>query len=242
MKRTTYVTIAFLFLLTFTLSLSKVCQAGFVDDVVTWTKKTTEWEIGVAKSVISGKKDSDNSKEEDKKADADPDKDIRSVDFKNFTYHPLYCHKVMAEAGIGKTVKIKDGLYECGSGNTKAYFGVRQVYYGDINNDGHEDAVIHTVSGYDATSGAFNEIFIYSYKRGKLVLLGTLDDDKFKIHHKGILWDIKDIKVADGDVKIALYADGCHAQPDNVVTLDYAYNGKSLVLKGSPRVEKNPHD
>lgn len=64
--------------------------------------------------------------------------EIRKVDFRNFTYHPTLCTEELSRAGLGKTVRVRNGQFK----NAEIYYSAEKPIYGDLTNDNQEEAVI----------------------------------------------------------------------------------------------------
>jgi hypothetical protein len=97
---------------------------------------------------------------------------IRRIDFSNFTYEP-YC--------IGdekKKITIKNGEFfeekEMNGYTDRFYFKASPAEYGDLNNDGNDEAVILSVCNTGGT-GNFSEGFIFELKNGKPHLLARIE-------------------------------------------------------------------
>ena len=96
---------------------------------------------------------------------ASAQKDIRGVDFRNFTY----------EYGLGEpeTITVRDGEFARETEDDPLYFSIVDVVYGDVTRDGQDDAVVRTViSG--GGSGSFSDATIYTMRDGKPVAIGSL--------------------------------------------------------------------
>lgn len=99
---------------------------------------------------------------------ASAQKDIRGVDFRNFTY----------EYGLGEpeTITVRDGEFAREMKDdplNPLYFSIVDVVYGDVTRDGQDDAVVRTViSG--GGSGQFSDAMIYTMRGGKPVAIGSL--------------------------------------------------------------------
>ena len=109
----------------------------------------------------------DNSMPESGGAKAEPNQDIRKVDFKNFTYEPQCAgedtQKVTVKNGEFSREKQEEGYVD------HFYFNVTGISYGDLNGDNSEEAVVLTVCNTGGT-GNFSEGFIYTLKDAKPVL------------------------------------------------------------------------
>jgi hypothetical protein len=96
---------------------------------------------------------------------------IRSVDFKNFTY-AAHC------AGAKpSSMKVTDGEFleekQMEGYTDRMSFTVMDVAYGDLNADRSDEAVILTVCNTGGT-GNFSEGFVYAMKRGKPSLVARI--------------------------------------------------------------------
>ncbi|HEY2866698.1 MAG TPA: hypothetical protein VGJ02_06370 [Pyrinomonadaceae bacterium] len=104
-------------------------------------------------------------------AKAQTDQQIRSVDFKDFTYQPDCAgeesKKVTVKNGDFSSEKQEDGYVD------HFDFRVTSVSYGDLNGDNSEEAIVLTVCNTGGT-GNFSEGFIYSLKDGKPALFATI--------------------------------------------------------------------
>jgi hypothetical protein len=147
---------------------------------------------------------------------------IRSVDFQNFTYHP-YC---LGEEKL--TFPVKDGKYEVKRGDDQFYFVAVAPEYGDVNGDGQEEAIIQTGCNTGG-SGTFSEGFIYTMRRGQVVLLTNLaggDRADGGFHRLSIQGGL--VVVESYDHKTTSGA----CCPDFIDTQKFRWNGRRLVRVG----------
>ena len=96
---------------------------------------------------------------------------IRSVDFKNFTY-PALCigetaSKITVKNGEFSEEKQEDGYVD------RFHFNVMDVAYGDLNADRRDEAIVLSVCNTGGT-GNFSEGFIYSMRSGKPLLVARI--------------------------------------------------------------------
>lgn len=97
--------------------------------------------------------------------------DVRSVDFKNFTYKP-FCvgdepQDVTVKDGEFSSEKQEEGYVD------RFYYNVYSVAFGDLDKDGKEEAVILGVCNTGGT-GNFSEGFVYKMTSGKPLLVARL--------------------------------------------------------------------
>ncbi|MCD9189447.1 MAG: hypothetical protein LUM44_23750 [Pyrinomonadaceae bacterium] len=149
-------------------------------------------------------------------------KDIKDVDFSNFTYEP-YC------AGEDKQkITVKDGEFseqkEVDGFPDRLFFKAFDVTYGDLTGDNKDEAIVLTVCNTGGT-GNFTEGFIYGIKGGKTALLARIPGGdraygglREAYAEKGIL------VVESNDVGEA----GGACCPEFVVTNYYKLNGSEL--------------
>ena len=93
--------------------------------------------------------------------------DIRKVDFNNFTYNAFCANDEPID------IKVSGGKIEERSGDDYLRFNVQSINYGDLNNDGRDEAVVITVCNMGGT-GQFSEGYIFSTKNNKPVLTGRI--------------------------------------------------------------------
>jgi len=101
------------------------------------------------------------------------DNNIREVDFKNFTYSAFCADE---EESFEVTVKAGEFLKkEEVNGILENYLRlqVKSVNYGDLNNDGNEEAVVITACSTGG-SGQFSEGYIFALENKKPVLKGRI--------------------------------------------------------------------
>jgi hypothetical protein len=153
--------------------------------------------------------------------------DIRKVDFLKFTYNSSLCSKEYGRKGIGKIVRVRNGEFK----NKSVYFAVAndRIIYADVTGDGTEDAIVPVECGATIQNGRAT------------LLAGTNDKNMerdYRRHYPDAesFWGINEngLKVENGNLKIDVLADGPHASPKYIVTLEYHLSGKALQLIGKP--------
>src|SRR5215467_14260222 len=91
--------------------------------------------------------------------------DIHRIDFRNFTYRPLCFGEEPS------TIRVKNGSFDSKDKDGGVLkFDVTSVVYGDLNNDGMDEAVVLTNCNTGGT-GQWDEGFIYTMRNGKPVML-----------------------------------------------------------------------
>ena len=166
--------------------------------------------------------------------------DIRKVDFRNFTYSSSLCSQEYGRQGIGKIVRVHDGEFK----NKNVYFTVddKSIIYADVTGDGHEDAIVPIDCGSAAANFFRSEIHIYTIQNGRAMFVaGITDKDMERAYRANYsdaegYWGINEngIKTNNGNVVIEVLADGPHAGPKYIVTMEYHLNGKTFRLNGKP--------
>ena len=166
--------------------------------------------------------------------------DIRQVDFLNFTYESTLCSREFGKQGIGKTVHVHQGEFK----NKAVYVAVdgSKVIFGDVTGDGHEDAIVPIACGATTANFSLTEVHVYTIKDGRPVLLAQISDTDmerdYRLHYPDAesYWGVTDsgMKVTNGNLGIEVFADGPHASPKHMVTLEYHLDGKSFRLTGKP--------
>lgn len=91
--------------------------------------------------------------------------DIRSVDFRNFSY------EINSLSGEGKEkVTVKDGTYSRNEEEDKLYFTITNVAFGDLDGDGREESAVTYLFNTGGT-GNFTGGVIFSIKNAKPTVL-----------------------------------------------------------------------
>jgi hypothetical protein len=167
--------------------------------------------------------------------------DTRKVDFLDFTYHSSLCSQEYGSKGIGKEVHVRDGEFK----NKDVYFAVAEgkIIYADVTGDGREDAVVPVDCGAITANFALSEVYIYTIQDGRATLLAAISDkdleQDYRLHYPDAesYWGIDEegLRVKDGNLEIDVLAEGPHASPQYVVTLEYRLSGETLHLIGKPQ-------
>jgi hypothetical protein len=169
--------------------------------------------------------------------------DIRKVDFLNFTYHSSLCSKEYGKNGIGKTVLLRNGEFK----NENVYFAVAgTILYADVTGDGREDAIVPVACGAVTANYALSEVYVYTIQNGRATSLAEISDKEMERDYRRSYpdaesyWGINEngLKVENGNLEIEVLADGPHASPQYIVTLEYRLSGKTLRLIGKPQRRK----
>jgi hypothetical protein len=166
--------------------------------------------------------------------------DIRKVDFLNFTYHSSLCSKEYRRKGIGRIVRVRNGEFK----NKNVYFAVAndRIVYADVTGDGTEDAIVPVECGAPGANFTRSEVYLYTIQNGRATLLAGTNDKNmerdYRRHYPDAesFWGINEngLKAENGNLKIDVLADGPHASPKYIVTLEYHLSGKALQLIGKP--------
>jgi hypothetical protein len=168
---------------------------------------------------------------------------IRRVDFLNFTYHPTYCNEVIE---IGATVRVRNGRFRSGTKDDGRQLKIYNPKYGDLTNDGLEEAVLPGVCEPVPNNTLYvHEIFVYTMRNGAPQLLARLADQKLGDDYKRYFPDspydganVMDSKINKGILIIPILVDGPLAGPENIAWMQYRWNGESFVLTGKPKKTK----
>jgi hypothetical protein len=168
-------------------------------------------------------------------------KDIRKVDFLNFTYPSSLCSQEYGKQGLGKTVRVRDGEFK----NKNVYFEVAgdKIVYADVKGDGHEDAIVPADCGAIGANFALSEAYVYTIQNGRATLLAGISDKDlerdYRRHYPDAesYWGVNEsgFRVKDGNLEVDVLADGPHASPKHIVTLEYRLSGETLGLIGKPQ-------
>src|SRR5262249_48433043 len=148
-----------------------------------------------------------------------PNKTIRSVDFRNFSYPKT--KELYSPNSTKRSFRLKDGLLPeirdkqgdvVGEG-----VGLRKVSYGDITGDGQEEAIV-ILSYLTWGSGIFNCVYIYAWDHSRPKLLWAFDTGDRA--HGGL----RRVKSVNGRLLVELYGDGKIIGKD-FYTIDKPFRG-----------------
>jgi hypothetical protein len=167
--------------------------------------------------------------------------DIRQVDFLNFSYPSSLCSVEFGKKGIGKTVLVRKGEFK----NKTVYFAVEvdKVIYGDVTSDGREDAIVPISCGAITANFSLSEVYIYTINNGRPALVAGISDKDMERDYRHYYpatetyWGVtgEGLKIRNGNLEIEVFADGPHASPQYIVTLEYRLSGESFRLIGKPQ-------
>lgn len=152
--------------------------------------------------------------------------DIRSVDFKNFTYTALCAgekaQKITVTNGEFSKEMQMDGYID------RMYFRVFDASYGDLNGDGKDEAIIIGVCNTGGT-GNFSEGFIYAEKVGKPILIARIPGGD------RAYGGLRSAKVENGILIVESNdpgTNGASCCPEVAVTSRYKLRGSRIVAFG----------
>lgn len=170
-----------------------------------------------------------------------PVTDIRKVDFLNFSYPSTLCSVEFGRQGIGRTVVVRKGEFK----NKSVFFavGADKITYGDLTGDGREEAIVPVDCGAITANFSRAEIYIYTLKDGHPALVAELSDKNLEQDYRRAYPDADSYwgvtgdgaKIKNGNLEIEVLADGSHAAPQYIVTLQYGLSGQSFGLVGKPQ-------
>lgn len=163
-------------------------------------------------------------------------KNIRGVDFQNFTYRALCgaedekdAAEIKAVGGTIKNARLVDGVYRTIDENLPMYFDVHRPIYADLTGDGKEEAVIKAECNNGGT-GQPTEGFIYTMRGGKPFLLARLESGDRG--HYGIV----DLKIKDGNLIVTRNdpQGGSDCCATHTLASTLRWNGKKFIVRGKP--------
>jgi hypothetical protein len=148
---------------------------------------------------------------------------IRSVDWKNFTY-PWYPADTNPPHQARKITLVK-GEFEVEANRKRRIENLSvsfaNVSYSDLTGDTREEAIV-TISGTETFNSFTGCIFIYTMKRGKLRLLW-----RHEIGDRGV-GGLKDLKVVNRNLLVEQYEGNCPGCMDRWRRVSYRWNGRGF--------------
>jgi hypothetical protein len=159
-----------------------------------------------------------------------------SVDFLNFSY-PSACWRNWPNSGFSRVIHVSDGKWEHGAGSGQIYFGADKPIYTDLTRDGREEAVVVTDCAFTSSDTWSTEVLVFGMVSGKPRLLTTLKPSDWDVPSWGIAWEVKKVRVENGEIAVSYLSGGYHAQPAWVATAFFRRNGSRFVRA---RVDRKP--
>jgi hypothetical protein len=159
--------------------------------------------------------------------------DIRSVDFRNFSYESNCWKKV--DPGFGKVIRATEGSWK--KGPLEAWnlsFEVVKVFYGDVKGDGKVEAVVRTLCQPPA-NWDYEELFVFEMSGATPKLLARLTPGEGLADH-GPGYDV--VKAGGGELDVSYQETGekgFGACPEWTVTERFRWNGNRFVSTGQSR-------
>lgn len=149
--------------------------------------------------------------------------DIRQVDFKNFTYAR------QGDQTEAKTTELRNGKNVSASG---AESFLMRVAYGDLTGDGVEEAIVLLRGQNTRTSRTLDELFVYTLKDGRAVLLTNFAGGKRGDYVCSVNSQESNFKVEEErliiDLAVAL-ADDPQCDPTRFYTITLRWNGRQMM-------------
>ena len=165
---------------------------------------------------------------------------LRKIDFLNYSYQPSACAEIFENP---KTIKLVRGKYRYKSSDNYYYINRGDVVYGDVNEDGIEDAVVLTRCSTGASFRAF-DLHVFTFGNGKAKLLAQLGSNKISDDYAKNFPDSvfccagNAPKIQNGHLIVEALTDGLFLNPERRTTFDYKLNGDEFVLSGTPQKRK----
>lgn len=159
--------------------------------------------------------------------------DIRSVDFRNFTY-PSHCSTSDASLGFPPLIPVVKGEWnKTTSSGGKIAYNVGPPSYGDLLGNGREQAVID--GDCFLGNGDDEEVFVYGMKGGRPSLIQYLSPRDWDDPAMGIAFDVRKVRIEGKQIAISYDAGGYAARPAWTVTSFLQWNGSSFMRTRSTR-------
>jgi hypothetical protein len=156
---------------------------------------------------------------------------IRSVDFRNFEYHPD-C--------LQETVRVSKGEWKEVKEDEQNSFRIVSVNYGDLKGDGQDEAVVWGACG-GVGNFEINDIIIFSASPGGPMPVAELSPSDWGKGEEGNGSDfqVTGIRVGKQQLAVSFWAGGSHACADWVVTSRFQWKGTGFVRAGVTRQRNN---
>jgi hypothetical protein len=153
--------------------------------------------------------------------------DIHGIDFRNFRYYPSGLNE---EGARKRAVKVVNGSYTKNDADGEVTFKVNDVFYGDLNGDGKDEAVVLTVCNTGGSLWA-DDGFLYTMRNGKPALLTNIQGGD---RANG---GIRGVRIEDGMLKVEQLGSSLSGRAigaDFIDTTTYRLSGSRLLRVGRP--------
>jgi hypothetical protein len=169
-------------------------------------------------------------------------RDIRTYDFSNRIYE--------IRSGLLKSepfqfrAKFKNGSYEEPHREDSLafiYARIRSVRFGDLTNDGRDEAVIAVEYGSNSASFFLTNYFVFGCSAGRLRLIGSIEQDLLQALIPEMLHESlpEPAYISYGTLFIRHGVGGSRPSPDYVTTFRYRISKARLQRIGRPLYKRN---
>jgi len=159
--------------------------------------------------------------------------DIRQVDFRSFTFSRSGGKKA-------ELIQFRDGKYVGGEGLN---YSLMRFAYGDLTGDGDEEAVILLRGQNSPVSRTLDEVFIYTLRNGRAVLLTSFAGGRRGDYICSVLPSESNFKVEGNlliiDQAVALEGDN-DLIPTRYYTVTYRWDGERMEEMGRSALKPLP--
>ena len=167
---------------------------------------------------------------------------VRDVDFMNFTYRPAGCDGTVLVGPL----TVEAGRVSVHPADRDAAappdtLSVAMVAYGDLTGDDREEAAVLVGCREDGANYETHEVIAYASAAAGVRPLGSLGERQMREDYArsapgGVLWGFTPAGLTIRNHRLVLerYADGAHAAPRWVVTMQYRWDRDHFRLAAKP--------
>jgi hypothetical protein len=164
--------------------------------------------------------------------------DIRTIDFRNFTYDVTGCVRDADGRALTASVPVSGGQGKLSIGAATMDFGIVDIIYGDVTGDGLSEALVFAACNNPGANAGLDQIFVFGLTHGKPVLFGAFTNEAVNADYRrafgGFMWNSLHGGISNNQVTLTGFAEGPHAQPRYEVRFAYRWAGGQFVLAKVP--------
>jgi hypothetical protein len=169
-----------------------------------------------------------------------PTANVRDVDFMNFTYRPTGCEgTVLAGPLTVDAGRVSVDPADRDPAAPPDTLSVTAVAYGDLTGDPREEAAVLVGCRENGANFETPEVIVYASAAAGVRVVGSLVEAQMRGDYArsgGVLWGFTraGVRIRNRRLVVERYADGVHAAPRWVVTLQYRWDRDRFRPAGPP--------
>lgn len=168
---------------------------------------------------------------------------IGSHDFYNATY-AVKSEGLLKSGPYQFRARLKKGMFEESHGDASLNYifaRIRSVRFGDLTNDGIDDAAVAIEYGPNSASFFLTNYFVFACKAGSIKLLSSIEQDELQDQTLKVVFEssTEPIYISKGVLFIRHGVDGSRPSPSFVASFRYRITNNRFRRLGRPLFKRN---